>query len=424
MNDPVVQTAIVGFAVNAAGAAIACYLWSEHRNERFLLFWALAWTTGFIRWTMHYPAESLPWLRRIEGFVIALTVLFMVLGSYDLLPSKPWRRRVVIGLTAGIILAYSIMANTMTLPIVMGYLLFAASIAFAAVCMSAAYRASRLTGYAIGAGTALYQLGVVATLLLLYGPHIANNIIVPLYNIPLILSIVVVAFQRRGRQLIESAEEMRQLYVRLANVEDDERRLLHAELHDQVGANLTALRLELDVAARLLHQDDLSNAERHLQSARGVVSETMITARDLMADLRPPALDDYGLIAALRTFGESHSARLNLHIVVSGDDDTVRPSAFVEGALFRIAHEAIINAARHSAAKSVLVHVSDNDNRTNVAIRDDGHGFDLLSTSSTTGHWGLKNMRERARAVGGSLIIETAPGKGTVVTAEVPRRTA
>jgi signal transduction histidine kinase len=304
--------------------------------------------------------------------------------------------------------------------------------------MWVAYRSTRLTGYVFAAVTCLCQFVLVGVLLVKRGAGIANSIIVPLYNIPLILSIVVIAHQRDRRQLVAgltdlrrvenelraSAVEMRQLYMRLAHVEDDERRALHAELHDQVGANLSALRLELDVVASLLSRNDASSAERHLGGARVVAGETIAMARNLMAGLRPPALDDFGLVAALRTLAESQSSRLNLQIDVAGDDVTPRPGRLVENSLFRIAQEAVINAARHASATRVAVAFAERDGRVILTVMDDGVGFDLDAPGRDPDHWGLKSMRERARAIGGVLHVETAPGAGTRVTADVPRETA
>src|SRR5688500_8911952 len=86
VNDPLVQTSVVAIAMNIAGAGIAFYLWSEHRGERFLQFWAFAWTAGLIRWFVHLQTSSPP-LLAIESVLISVTMFFMVLGSYDLLPS-------------------------------------------------------------------------------------------------------------------------------------------------------------------------------------------------------------------------------------------------------------------------------------------------------------------------------------------------
>jgi signal transduction histidine kinase len=377
-----------------------------------------------VRWLLHYRAEFSPSLRAIEVLFISVTMFFMVLGSYDVIPGKPWKQKSVVGATALLLLAYGVAAILMEMPFEMGYDLFAAVLAFVSGCMWVAYRSTRLSGYVFAAVTCLSQFVLVLVMLVERGAGMADSIITPLYNIPLILSIVVIAHQRDRRQLRASAAVTRQLYLRLARVEDDERRALHVELHDQVGANLSALGLELDVAASLLSRNDAASTERHLRGARVVAAETIAMARDLMAGLRPPALDDYGLVSALRIFAESQSSRLNLPIDVSGDDVTPRPGHLVESALFRIAQEAVMNAARHASARHVAVEIAQRDGRVIVTVRDDGVGFDLDAPGAGPDHWGLKSMRERARAIGGVLHVETAPGAGTRVTAEVPRDAA
>jgi signal transduction histidine kinase len=230
--------------------------------------------------------------------------------------------------------------------------------------------------------------------------------------------------RRVEEQLRASNEQMRQLYMRLAHVEDDERRTLHAELHDQIGANLSALRIEIDVAASLLARDDAEGAGRHMASARDVAAETMTVARGVMAALRPPALDDYGLVAALRTFAAAQGPRLNLSIQVSGGDLLPRPAALVESSLFRIAHEAVVNAARHASAAQVSVDVADRDGLVVLTITDDGIGFDPDAPGTRPDHWGLRSMYERAQAIGGTLRVISSPGAGTRIMAEVPRESA
>jgi signal transduction histidine kinase len=227
--------------------------------------------------------------------------------------------------------------------------------------------------------------------------------------------------RRAEEELRQSADEIRQLYVRLATVEDDERRALHAELHDRVGANLAALRLELDIAEKHLAGGDAANVQRHLESARAVAAETMAIARNLMAELRPPALDDFGLVAALREFADGHSRRLDVPVDVVGPNLTPRPGLLVESTLFRIAQEAVVNATRHASATCVTISVVDRDGRIAMIVGDDGVGFDPEVPDIGPDHWGLRNMRERARAIGGTLRIESAAGAGTRIIAEIPR---
>ena len=549
LNDPAVQVAIVGTCANASGAAIALYLWFQQRSERYPLFWALAWVAGTLRFLIHFPAESNPLLRIVEvGVLFPLLFFFNALGSYDMLPAKPWKSSHVVAATAVVMLAYGVAANMTRMPIEMSYAFVAAVFLFNGACLWAAYRATRLSGHAFAAITFLCWSAWFAIGLSLLGRDLARSVIGPLFNIPLELSLVVIAYQRRGRQLAESehtlqkifetaptpivitrpprgeieranavafdmlklspessigkttaergvivdaqarqrllaeleagrrvighevvidrvgekrtlsmnadrlqleggtryifsfydltdlrraedelrasTDEMRRLYLRLANVEDDERRALHAELHDRVGANLAALRLELYVIQGLLTRADATGAQQHLDSAREIAAETMDMARDLMAELRPPALDDYGLLAGLRTFAELQSTRLGLPIDVAGEELQPRPSRMIEGALFRIAQEAVVNAARHACARGVAIAVGQRDRQVILSIEDDGVGFDLDAPGTGPDHWGLKNMRERAQAIGGTLHIQTAPGAGTRVVAQAPREAA
>jgi signal transduction histidine kinase len=220
--------------------------------------------------------------------------------------------------------------------------------------------------------------------------------------------------QERTKQLTES-------YVRLGTVEEEERRLLHRELHDRIGANLSALRLELYVIDHHLARDDKATALGHVESAGRIVKETIAMARDLMAELRPPALDDHGLLAALRSFVQVQAERLDLSLELHGNDLSRRPSPFVETALFRIVQEAVSNAAKHSSATHVDVSVIEQEDVVCLRVVDDGRGFDLSAVDRASPHWGLSNMRERAQAIGATLRVDTAVGKGTSVTVELRR---
>ena len=227
--------------------------------------------------------------------------------------------------------------------------------------------------------------------------------------------------RRTEAELRASMEKTRHLYLRLEKVEEDERRALHRELHDQVGANLAALRLELDLIREKLARHDEASTMAHIEGAMEVTNETISMARNLMADLRPPALDDFGLLAALRSYGDSHSARMGMKIEVHGDDLVPPLNPVIESAMFRIAQEALINAAKHSHATGIKISLSEVNGLVMQSIEDDGAGFDPAVAAASTGHWGLNNMKERAGAVGASLQIDSAPGTGTRVRVEYLR---
>ena len=216
------------------------------------------------------------------------------------------------------------------------------------------------------------------------------------------------------------AKEVRQLSARMSTVEEDERRAIHRELHDQIGANLSALRFELGALEALLAGDLRQATRGRLQGAQRLADETIHRTRNVMAELRPPALDDFGLVAALRVYAESQSARLGTSVKVSGTDLVPRPVPAVETALFRIAQEALNNIAKHARARRVEVSVRADGGRVTLVVEDDGVGFDSDADRPRRDGWGLKTMSERAQAAGARLRVASRPGKGTRVVIELP----
>src|SRR6478735_2561916 len=124
LNDPVLQVIIVGVLANAAGAAIALYLWNQQRSDRYLLFWAIAWLVGTTRFLIHLQADVSPWLRTVEvGVLFPLMFIFNLLACYDLVPAKPWRSRNVVIITTVTLLAYGAVAAAGRAPLQMAYVL-------------------------------------------------------------------------------------------------------------------------------------------------------------------------------------------------------------------------------------------------------------------------------------------------------------
>lgn len=217
----------------------------------------------------------------------------------------------------------------------------------------------------------------------------------------------------------ESERRLRHLSRRLMEAQDASRRELARELHDRIGQNLTALSLNLSII-RTHGLDQPSVMPARLNDSLNLVAETMDRVRNLMAELRPPALDDYGLAAALRWYGKLFSERSGIAVRVVADEPPMRLPAGVETALFRVAEEALTNVARHAAAHEVAITLADPAGKVRLTIADDGQGFEppLLGGSTT---WGIALMRERAEAIGGHLDIAAVRGHGTTVTVHVPR---
>ncbi|MFG2311570.1 GAF domain-containing sensor histidine kinase [Streptomyces sp. NPDC048566] len=198
----------------------------------------------------------------------------------------------------------------------------------------------------------------------------------------------------------------------------EERSRLAHELHDAVSQKLFSLRLTAQAAAALVDRDP-ARAKGELQHVAALAAEAAEELRAAVVELRPAALDEDGLVATLRThvqvLDRAHSAR----VTFSGRGVRALPSA-QEEAMLRVAQEALHNALRHSGAARVDVTLDKRGPGAVLAVVDDGGGFDPAATRAAGRHLGLVSMRDRASGVGGTLTVESAPGKGTTVEMEVP----
>jgi two-component system sensor histidine kinase UhpB len=213
------------------------------------------------------------------------------------------------------------------------------------------------------------------------------------------------------------------LAAQLEEVQEAERRLLTRELHDRVGQNLGVLGINLNLLQSLVQEGDNNQIQIRLADSVAVVEQTVALIRDLMAELRPPELDDYGLLEALRSYGAKFSHRTNIAVDVAGEDLTPRLEPSVEISLFRIVQEALTNVAKHAQATRVRVTKNVDEGKVRLTIADNGAGFDRTRQENAKGRqgWGLITMTERAVAAGGHCRIESRPGEGTRVIVEVPR---
>jgi PAS domain S-box-containing protein len=228
---------------------------------------------------------------------------------------------------------------------------------------------------------------------------------------------------RAQKALEERTERLRALTAQLADVTETERQQLARELHDQVGQNLTALGINLNIVMMQMHREPAAAVQSRLEDSLSLVEQTAEQVRDVMAHLRPPALDDYGLAAALRWYGEQFAQRTGISVVVESEESIPRLATRAENALFRIAQEALTNAAKHARATHVRVVMTMGAGTLRLVVADNGIGFDPLHQAETYGDrgWGLLTMAERAEAVGGHCRIVSALGKGTQVIVEVAR---
>jgi signal transduction histidine kinase len=201
----------------------------------------------------------------------------------------------------------------------------------------------------------------------------------------------------------------------------EERARMARELHDTLEQQLTGLSLQLDAAGDTLAESP-EVARSALVSAQGLLKHTRIEARRSIWDLRPSALEDGDLLAALRETLPQASPGARPAITIEATGAARRLPAAVESGLLRIASEAVTNAVKHAQATSVRVRLSHAPDAVELTVRDDGCGFDATAMPAA-GHFGLTGMRERAARMNARLRIESRPGGGTTLTLTVFAKT-
>jgi PAS domain S-box-containing protein len=217
-------------------------------------------------------------------------------------------------------------------------------------------------------------------------------------------------------ELQRTVSELRVLSRRLIEVEETERRRIGRELHDRIGAHVAVLNITLGLAAEKLTGGSPDEAAALLDEAREVVRECSTDIRHVITELRPTALDDFGLYPAVLGYARTIAARVGAELRASGGAPELRAPPAVETALFRIAQEALTNIAKHANAKTISIALERRDDTLVLDIADDGTGF---ATTGAGGH-GMRTMRERAEAIGATFGVSSAPGAGTRITVEVP----
>lgn len=227
--------------------------------------------------------------------------------------------------------------------------------------------------------------------------------------------------RRTEQALRESQQRLRTMAARMEQVEEAERKDLARELHDRVGQNLTALSINLNLVLDQLSEASRDRVLTRVNDAMELVEETMFHIRDVMADLRPEVLDDYGLTAGLNWYGERFAARSGLEVEVEGNPLDPRLPHEVESGLFRIVQEALTNVSKHASASRVRVAVLGEGGTLRLIVEDNGAGLDPspAKREGAPPGWGLITMQERAVAMGGRFSIQGGPGEGTRICIEM-----
>lgn len=213
-------------------------------------------------------------------------------------------------------------------------------------------------------------------------------------------------------------QRLRDVAARALTAEEEERKRIARELHDDTAQTLAALLVRLRVMRGI--SDDEAREEA-LEQLRTEVSAALDRIRRFARGLRPPALDELGLVPALESHIRSLSESVGVTIRLDADEPEGEMTSQAELALYRITQEALSNAVRHSGATNVLVRIAHRQQWVTVTVQDDGKGFavDQVLSSGQQG-LGLFGMQERAAYVGGRVAIQSRPGWGTTIRAEVP----
>lgn len=215
----------------------------------------------------------------------------------------------------------------------------------------------------------------------------------------------------------ENSADLHRLSARVVRAQEDERRLIARELHDEVGQALTAVKMQLAVARRALPEGQSAA----IDEARDTADAALQSVRQLSRLLHPPMLEDMGLASALDWYLKGFSERTGIatEVLHAGMHD--RPSPEIETCLFRVVQEATTNIARHASATSCRVYVQRLPATVVMTVEDDGQGFDPAAVRARADvGLGLIGIRERVADARGTFTIDSAPGRGTRLTVELP----
>jgi signal transduction histidine kinase len=228
--------------------------------------------------------------------------------------------------------------------------------------------------------------------------------------------------ERRAAEttLREYADRLQALSRQLMHAQETERRHIARELHDEIGQALTAVKINLLTAKRYPERSDL--VPRFDESIE-LIDTTLQRVRDLSLDLRPSILDDLGLAAALEWYVDRHARRTGLEAEFLSELSDARLPTYLETTCFRVAQEALTNVTRHAGARHVQVILRQVDGSLCLMILDDGRGFDVDAARARAAGGssiGLLGMEERALLAGGTIIIESKRGSGTLILVRLP----
>ncbi len=217
------------------------------------------------------------------------------------------------------------------------------------------------------------------------------------------------------RQLLESQSELRALSIHLQGLREEERKRIARELHDQLGATLTSLKM--DISWLMEEGPEIQRSLAH--EVIGKIDGTIQTVRDISSELRPSILDDWGLVAALEWLMQQYESRTKIACHLDLPDQELTLDKDQSTALFRIAQEGLTNVTRHAEASKVEIQVQKTSRSITLRLKDDGRGIERSQVKNRRS-LGLLGMRERVQPWGGKFRVHGIKGRGTTLTVQMP----
>ena len=228
--------------------------------------------------------------------------------------------------------------------------------------------------------------------------------------------------RERTRELESLNKSRAELLGKVISAQEEERKRIARELHDESAQALAALLVELQAMDEAL-PNSAKEAKRSLARVKSQTTKALTDMRQIILDLRPSVLDELGLVAAVRWYARARLESTQVTVSLNVEGQQKRLPGSVETAMFRIAQEAINNVVKHAEAKHVSVQLEFTDERISLLVQDDGKGFDVTAftrTEDRTACLGLVGMTERATLLGGNVTMQSEPGRGTQVRVEIP----
>lgn len=393
--------------------------WPIRRSSAlfFLIISYCVWLAVSLRWIMEFVEQGHPLTWLLSGMLILYGLL---LGLEPAITrGSPVRGQVYLAFQGSLVFIASLLYTELDF--------FA--LLYVPLCGQAAFLLSRRSAYL---WLGIFALANCVGQLVQFGWPEALSFIF-LYTAGLVfvaafasLTIQAEASSQQSEALLAQVQAAHQQLQRYTDQAEElaaarERNRLARDLHDSVAQTLYGLTLQSEVASRKLAAGQTEAVAEYLVAFRAGARQSLHEIRLLIFELRPSDLAKAGLTAALRTRLEAVEGRSGLALRLDLNEVGRLPARLEEG-LYRIGQEALNNVLKHAQAGEIAVSLSRDQEQVVLEVRDDGCGFALADSEAESG-LGLKGMRERAEQIGGTLLIESAPGSGTVIRATAPAST-